>query len=77
MLDTSPQALILLKNAGVSDQALNAVLAATKSQSQANAEVSQSASTSSPVTKDAEPKYEHRRYRPPENPRIGSRWHLW
>ena len=77
MLDTSPRALILLKNAGVSDQALNAILAATKSQSQQHAQPSQSASTGSPVTQDAEQKYEHRRNRPPENPRIGSRWHIW
>src|SRR5215471_12821743 len=48
MLDTSPQALVLLKNAGVSDQALNAILAATKSQSQPHVQQSQSASTSSP-----------------------------
>ena len=77
MLDTSPQALILLKNAGVSDQALNAILAATKSPSQPHAEASQSASTSSPVADDAEQTYEHRRYQPPANPRIGSRWHIW
>jgi hypothetical protein len=77
MLDTSPQALILMKQAGVSDQALNAILTATKSQSQPHAEPSQNASTSSPVTQDAEQKYEHRRYRPPANPRSGSRWHLW
>ena len=83
MLDTSPQALILLKKGGVSDQALNAILAATKSRSQPHAEPSQSALTSSPdksqeaSAQDAEQKDEHRRYRRPENPRIGSRWHIW
>jgi hypothetical protein len=77
MLDTSPQALILLKNAGISDEALNAILAATKSPSQPHAEASQSASTSSPVAHDAEQTYEHRRHQPPANPRIGPRWHLW
>jgi hypothetical protein len=77
MLDTSPQALVLLKKAGVSDQALNAILAATKSQDQLLTQPSQSASTSSPVSPDAEQKDEHRRYQPPENPRSGSRWHLW
>jgi hypothetical protein len=76
MLDTSAQALILLKSAGVSEQALNAILAATKSPSQPHAQPSQSASTSSPVTQDLEQK-EHHRYRPPANPRSGSRWHLW
>ena len=50
MLDTSPQALILLKQAAVSDQVLSATLAATKSQSQPHAQPSQSASTSSPVS---------------------------
>jgi hypothetical protein len=77
MLDTSPQALILLKNAGVSDQALNVILTSTKSRSQSHAEASQSASTSSPAAHDAEQKYEHRRYQPPANPRMGLRWHLW
>ena len=78
MLDTSPQALILLKNAGVSDQTLNAILTATKSRSQpAHAEASQSASTSSPVAHDAEQTYERRRYQPPANPLIGPRWHIW
>jgi hypothetical protein len=78
ILDTSPQALILLKNAGVSDQALNTILAATKSQSQPHAEPSQSASASSPdKSLNAVQKDEHRHYRPPENPRTGSLWHLW
>jgi hypothetical protein len=77
MLDTSPQALILLKKAGVSDQALNAVLEASKSQSEPHAQPSQSASTSSPVMPDTEQNSEHGRYRPPENPRSRSRWHLW
>lgn len=36
--DTSPQALIALKGAGVSDQVLNAILAAAKSEGQANPE---------------------------------------
>ena len=83
MLDTSPQALILLKKAAVSDQVLSATLAATKSQSQLHAEPSQSASASSPdkshetPTQDAEQKDEHHRYRRPENPRSGPRWHIW
>jgi hypothetical protein len=77
MLDTSPQALILLKNAGVSDQALNAILVDAKGRSQPRAEASQSASTSSPVAHDAEQEYEHRRHQPPANPRTGPWWHLW
>ena len=82
MLDTSPQALILLKQAAVSDQVLSATLAATKSQSQPHTQPSQSAPTSSPdkshetPAQDAEQKDEHRRYRRPENPRVGSRWHI-
>lgn len=42
-LDASPQALIVLKKAGLSDQVLNAVLAATGSQSAAASRPSQSA----------------------------------
>jgi hypothetical protein len=79
MLDTSPQALIILRKAGVSDHALNAMLAATKSQSQPSQSASTSAPDKSPETplQDAEQKNEHRRYRPPENPRVGSPWHIW
>jgi hypothetical protein len=83
MLDTSPQALILLKKAAVSDEVLSATLAATKSQSQPHTQPGQSALTSSPdksqeaSAQDAEQKDEHRRYRRPENPRIGPRWHVW
>jgi hypothetical protein len=80
MLDTSPQALILLKKAGVSDPALNAILAATKSQSQPHDQPSQSAATSSPDKSLETPVHEasaQRRYQPPENPRVGFRWHLW
>lgn len=83
MLDTSPEALILLKKAAVSDQVLSATLAATKSQSQPHMEPGQSALTSSldksqeASAQNAEQKDEHRRYRRPENPRIGPRWHVW
>jgi hypothetical protein len=77
MLDTSPQALVLLKKAGISDQALSAILAATKGQSQPQAQASPSASTNSPVARDAEQKSEHHHNRPPQTPRTVSWWHIW
>jgi hypothetical protein len=80
MLDTSAQALILLKKAGVSDQALNAILAVTKSQSQPHAQPGQSALTSSTdksVDTSVHEASIQGRYRRPENPRTGFRWHLW
>ena len=83
MLDTSPEALIVLKRAAVSDQVLSATLAATKSQSLLHTQPSQSAATSSldksneTPAQDAEQKNEHHRYKRPESPRSGARWHIW
>ena len=83
MLDTSPEALIVLKKAAVSDQVLSATLAATKSQSLAYTQASQSPLASSPdksnetAAQDAEQKNEHHRDKRPESPRSGARWHIW
>jgi hypothetical protein len=80
MLDTSPQALIALIKAGVSDHALSAALTANQSQSQLHAQPSQSAPTGSTDKSLGTPAHEAStqiRYRRPENPRTGFRWHLW
>lgn len=80
MLDTSPAALILLKQAAISDKVLDAILAAARSQSLLHAQPSQTASAGSPdksLQTSAHDASAQSRYRPPANPRAGSLWHLW
>jgi hypothetical protein len=83
MLDTSPQALVLLKMAAVSDQVLNTILAVTRSQSEPQAQAGQTASTVSPdkshgtSAQNAAPTDDRDRYRRPESPRAWSPWHFW